>query len=226
MKTTRFTLLLLFLVNSFFSISQNNTDIFKYLDDGGISTSKYTAKINISSIYEGEISPSIERLFSDNFALEFGVGLLLPSYKDPIFYDLLTNPDPTDFTFSDPKAGYSIMINPKYYMKEYSQGFYWALPLRYRVYPGQIHLFDLSASTGMQWTWDWGLVLDVSLGLGLTLQDSKDKKSYIFDASSKTDIDYEAHGIITGDGVGNSEPSKIRILLPFSLKVGYKFKSK
>ncbi|MBK5721198.1 hypothetical protein JGH11_09985 [Dysgonomonas sp. Marseille-P4677] len=226
MKIIRFILLLFFLVNALSSVSQTNTDILKYLDDGGISTSIYTAKINISSIYEGEISPSVERLFSDNFALEVGVGLLLPSYKDPILYDLLTNPDDDDFTFDDPRTGYSFMVNPKYYLSEQSQGFYWALPLRYKVYPAQIHLFDFSTNLGMQWTWDSGLVLDVSLGIGATIQDSKDKKSYIFDASSKTDIDYEAHGIITGDGVGNSEPAKIRFLLPFSLKLGYRFKSR
>ncbi|WP_029904478.1 hypothetical protein [Prevotella sp. 10(H)] len=207
-------------------VSQNNKDILKYLDDGGIATSRYIGKINLTSIYEGEIGISLERLISDNFAIETGVGLLLPNYKDPLFYDLLSDTHSEDFTFNDPKTGYSIMINPKYYLKELSEGFYWALPLRYRIYPGQIHLFDFSMNAGIQWVWDSGIVLDFSAGIGATMQNSRDKKSYIFDAGNKVDINWESNNIVPGNGIENSEPSKIRFQIPVSVKIGYRFKSK
>lgn len=219
-------LLILFLITIFPAIAQNNENILKYLDDGGIATSKYMGKINLTSLYEGEISLSIERRLGDHTALEFGAGLLLPYYKDPVFYDLLTNPDPEDFTFNKPKTGYSFMANPKYYFGDEWDGLYCALPLRYRIYPEQIHLFDVSVNLGFQKVWDNGLVLDISTGIGVTLQMSKDNHSYIFDASSKTDIDWESAGIIPGDGIENSEPHKVRILMPVSVKVGYRFKSK
>jgi hypothetical protein len=215
----------LFLIAIFPAIAQNNENILKYLDDGGIATSKYMGKINLTSLYEGEISLSVERRFGDNAALEAGAGLLLPCYKDPVFYDLLTNPAPENFTFNNPKTGYSFMINPKCFADEW-ESLYCALPLRYRIYPGQIHLFDVSINLGYQKVWDNGLVLDMSAGIGVTLQMSKDGHSYIFDAGSKTDIDWESSGIIPGDGIENSEPDKVRVLLPVSVKVGYRFKSR
>lgn len=221
-----FTLFIFILIAAFPAIAQNNKNILKYMDDVGIAKSKYMGKLSLTSLYEGEIGLSVERLVTDYMSIEAGVGLLLPYYKDPILRNLLTNSNPEDFTFDNPKTGYSFMVNPRYYTNDYSEGFYCSLPLRYKIYPGQLHLFDFSGNIGMQWVWDYGLVLDISAGIGGVLQMSKDNKSYIFDAGNKTDIDWEDYGIEPGDGIENSEPSKFRTLFPASVKIGYRFKSK
>lgn len=187
----------------------------KYVVNRDFKPTNNFVRISPTSIYQGDVAIYYERLLTEVFSLEAGVGVLLSYYNDEPINQLLGK---ADKTFDKPKTGFSAFLSPKVYMDDVDE-YYFALPIKTRFYPGQITLIDAAISTGKQWVWDNGLVINVSVGIGIGYQHSLDDKTYIFKADQR--IHYEQ-----GPGLpilDDEYPDKIRIIVPLSLKIGYKF---
>jgi hypothetical protein len=121
-------------------------------------------------------------------------------------------------TFGKPNVGASLLIEGKGYATNSFIGpLVYSLPVRTRFYPDQLILVDVAITIGKQWTWNSGFMIDFSVGIGSQFQNSIDKETYLFDAESKIIYDN------TGIELDNQYPNKMRIIIPISLKVGYRF---
>jgi hypothetical protein len=187
---------------------KTESSIDQYLDDGGISTAKNFLKINLISVYQGDLGVSLERRLSKDFAIEVGAGVLLPYFNDYFIY-----PETNGSTFYKPNVGGSLLLEGRIVMDP----LIFCVPLRVRFYPYQLRLFDVSANLAIPWVWNNGFLIDLSIGIGLQFQKSLNEKTYLFDANSL--VNYDSAGIQSD----NVYPEAARLIFPVSLKIGYRF---
>ena len=171
----------------------------QYFDDGGLSNKKTTVKLNVAAVVTGDLPLSVERAFGDRFVLEAGAGILLPYYLREIPELIFPDEDLTDW-ITDPKSGYSFLIQPKFFLGEYPRGSYLGLQYRRRH-------FNMTEETVtfQSVTFNWGfqlplgerLVMDYGFGLGF-------------------------RGV-TLDSETRSEPSELELAIPLIVKIGYLF---
>lgn len=204
------------------------SEILKYLDDGGISRAKNLIKIEPLKLYEGNLQLNYERYIAENWSLEVGAGVLLNYYNQPIPWNWLAKVEDEDCTLNNPNTGLSLMVAPRFYAAEWSESFYFSIPLNYKFYPKQMHLIDCTVTFGWQKIFDNGILIDLSAGLGMKFQNSIDKKTYIFDASSRNDNKelIEAFPPGTELDIEESFPDKIKAYAPLSIKIGYRFRTR
>ncbi|MDH6355212.1 hypothetical protein M2132_001549 [Dysgonomonas sp. PH5-45] len=210
MKTLLTAFLYILLFSSVAFAQKKTSGIDQYLDDGGFSNAKLLGKVNLTSIYQGDLHLSMEYLVSKEFSVEAGAGVLLGYYNDDPLNNFI---DTGDDSLKNPKMGFSLSAVLKYY-KDGMDFFYISIPGRARFIPGQIQLYEVSFAPGKQWVWDNRLLLDVSIGLGIQHQKSMDSKSYAFHAEermSHSESSYE------------SFPTKNRLIIPIAIKLGYLF---
>jgi len=150
-----------------FAQTNGSSENSYFLDDGGISNSKNLLKVNVLSIVNGDLPFYYERVLSKSFSVEIGAGILLPYYL-PELPRLITN---NENEIVDPAGGYSLWIQPKYYIQGKSPELrYFGLQFRKRNYNlknGVIITYDLSFITGTQLIFAKRMALDLSIGLGI-----------------------------------------------------------
>ena len=195
MKNTCLILTILF----FGQLAAQTNDNAQYFDDGGLSTKKLTVKLNIAAIVTGDLPVSAEYAFTRHLALEAGVGLSLPYYLREIPELLWTNDDFVDW-IPDPQSGYSLLVQPKFYLGDYPEAFYTGLQYRRRF-------FSMSEEkvTFQEFTFNWGYqlslgkrwIIDYGFGLGFRF----------VDLDSKT----------------RTEDFNTELAVPMILKIGYLF---
>ena len=142
-------------------------DVSKYLDDGGISSSKNIVKINLSSTAMGDASVSFERVLANAFSLEAGVGKIMPYYVEGSFWEVIQN-GYSNKSFS----GYSFTINPRFYKSKEAPEFgYVGIHLRRRnIDYGDFsnnQITDLTINSGKQIILGKRIAFDIDSGIGL-----------------------------------------------------------
>ncbi|MDR0230940.1 MAG: hypothetical protein LBI82_02340 [Dysgonamonadaceae bacterium] len=223
MKKLFFLIFLVIFSSSVIAQDVNQTNsIAQYLDDGGRAKATNILKTDPVLIYQGTVPFIWEHLFSRNFSLEMGAGVVLPFYNRPLIYggDLGQN------SLKSPRLGGSLHLSPKilnaFSQKLFSnqgngfEAYYVSFPLSLRIYPGQLVLFDGGLALGKQWMFDNRLTIDISAGIALTCQFSIDKKSYVFNAEDRYDYPENL-------GLEGSYPDILYLTFPISVKIGYWF---
>lgn len=174
-------LFLLFIIISLYSLelrSQNDsiTDISYYFDDGGISEAKNIIKINALAIVNGDLPFSLEKTISEAFGIEIGFGILLPYYV-PEIPKLLTN----DIDIVDPGYGYSLLVNPRFYLQHKAPEFnYWGIQYRRRNYnlnDGNIIYNNLTINFGLQLSFGKRFLFDYNIGAGIEFKEGDKTRS-------------------------------------------------
>jgi len=121
-------------------------------------------KLNVASLINGDMSFSYERILSDFFSVEAGVGYLLPYH----LYDITSRFE--NWISLNPDFGYSILFSPKFYALGEAPDFkYYAIQYRLRHYvqnKESIIFNDFSFIMGSQFIMDRKYILDVFVGAG------------------------------------------------------------
>ncbi len=91
-------------------LAQQDEDLHKYFDDGGLSARKNIVSTNLLSPISGVVGLRYERGIGKRFAIEVGAYKLIPFY----LYELIL---PINFYFSyfEPKGGWGISLSPHVY---------------------------------------------------------------------------------------------------------------
>ena len=178
--------------------AQDTNSLDYYFDDNGISEARFIIKTNLFSVINGDLSIGIETPLSKRFSIEGGLGYQLPYYFSEPGYLLL---DQKDFIDISPKNGYSILLQPKYYLlPNYPEMSYISLWYRRRHYNqknGQsLQNIDLAVTWGVQFFIGAKAMIDFQYGFGLR------HNKGLLDTS-------------------NSHPSKYTLAMPIALKIGY-----
>ncbi len=145
--------------------SDSTTDLSYYFDDDEISTSKHIVKLNLLTVLNGDLPLHYEYVISNSFAVEVGVGLLLPYYFPDILQKVYNNPG-----IIDPNFGYSLWLFPKFYLaRSAPEDAYIGIEYRQRNFNLDSYkatYTDVTAHYGFQLIWGKRLVFDYSVGIG------------------------------------------------------------
>ena len=180
--------------------NDTKTDNSEYFDDDGIDNAKNIFKVNLLSIYHGDLPISYERIIGESFGIEIGAGVILP-YYNPDLPLLLMKPETVeDFQpgLKNPDSGHSIWINPKYYF--YNDGpdsRYGGLLFRSRKYNQGDEVFiqkDFIINSGTQFFVYKRLLMDIDYGVGFRIHSQK-----------------------------NIETNSFLVIVPINLKLGFIF---
>ncbi|MCL2651810.1 MAG: hypothetical protein FWD60_12430 [Candidatus Azobacteroides sp.] len=215
-------LLLFFGILSGNVIAQNaneTSSISEYINDGGRSKSANILKTDLVMIYQGTVPFIWEHLFSRDFSLEMGAGIVLPYYNRP---PVMLENDIGQNSLRTPNLGGSFHLSPKFLTSLSNargfEAFYASIPLSIRYYTGQLSLFDAAVVFGKQWLFTNNrLVIDISAGFGINCQFSLDKKSYVFNAEDRYTT------VIGNVFTDESYPETVHFIIPVSIKIGYRF---
>lgn len=176
-------------------------DNSSFFDDGNnaIASRKNVLKLDLISTLNGDLSIQYERALSRKFSLEIGVGRILPYYVPELH--ILINP--VLLTIEDPNHGYSLWVQPKFYLLDRApETYYTGIQLRRRYYnigsENQIFTHnDLILTVGRQFMHiKKRLAIDFNGGYGLRFRKYK-------------------------NDLGDVE--KFQLFYQFSLKLGYFF---
>ncbi len=163
-------LLLLFILPSTRAMAQadSTVDLSYYFEDGGISESRHVFKLNIFTIYYGELPLHYEYVVSESFSVEAGVGLLLPYFvQDPILeymdWPLIVNEG----------IGYSLWLFPKYYFRKGAPELNYAgIQFRQRNFNAEnqkVIYTDLTVNYGVQLMLGRRIAIDYVVGAGVKI---------------------------------------------------------
>lgn len=183
-------------------ICAQKSNISELMDDGGLSTTTDIIKTDVFEYLNANIPIIWEHRFSDNFAIEGGLGLLTNSFIQPVIkYDLNKKPINENL-----KGGFSLHIAPTYYSNGF-ESFHFGFEYNYRNYLNQVESSEISFKFGKQWFLTRRIAIDFSLGLGLNFETPIDGISYVFDP------DINNINLYGGEG--------LRMVIPASIKIGY-----
>lgn len=194
-------LIVLIIMNTSIIWAQQN-NISDLMNDGGLSTTTDIIKTDVYEYLKGNIPIIWEHRFSDNFAIEGGLGLLTNNFMQPVLkYDILKRP-----MYKDLKGGLSLHFASSYYSNGF-ESLHFGFEYNYHNYTSQVETNEISFNFGKQWFLSRRLAFDISLGLGLNFETSIDGRSYVF----KPEINNA--DLYGGEG--------IRMVVPASIKIGY-----
>ena len=170
---------------SIFSISAQDyaDDNAKYFDDGGISEARNAVKWNIGAMLTGDLSVLYERMFTDRFSVEAGVGVQLPFYVTDIGLWVETDLPLEKIAVS---GGHDLWLSPKALIslgREDMGHAYMGLLFRKRkvkVDADFTMVFtDFSYIGGYQFFVGTKWLLDLGAGVGLRLLDLNEERFHI-----------------------------------------------
>jgi len=200
-KTKHLILIVSILMNTSIIWAQQNT-ISDLMNDGGLSTTTNIIKTDVFEYLKGNIPIIWEHRFSDNFAIEGGIGLLINNLTQPILkYDILNRS-----IYKGLNGGFSLHIAPSYYTNGF-ESFHFGFEYNYHNYTNQVETNEINFKFGKQWFITRRFALDLSLGLGLNFETPIDGSSYVFDSQINNKDLYGGEGM--------------RMVVPASIKIGY-----
>lgn len=194
------TILFLFFSISTAGFSQTN-NIEQFLDDGGRTASTDIIKTDVSEILQANIPIIWEHRFTNNIALQAGIGLLTHSFARP----LITPFNSDGPLYAGLKGGYSLYFQPVYYLDGF-ESFHVGASFRIRNHSTQASSFEWGIAFGKQWFIGRHISFDIETGVGLNFEKSIDGTSYIYikDITDSNMTDFNS-----------------RFVVPLSFKIGY-----
>jgi len=194
-------ILLFFVFSNTTCFSQINT-IESFLDDRGRTEAKDIVKTNISEILQANIPIIWEHRFTENVAVQAGVGLLTHNLFKPII-----RPSAKRYPLYDKiEGGFSLYVHPMYYFRNL-ESTHSGISLQYSRHGNQASSIEYALCLGKQWFLERHFAVDVELDIGTNLEYSLDGQSYIFNPD------------ILDEKLANKFRSRSIIML--SLKLGY-----
>lgn len=133
-KLKIYLLFLLFILSFIETKSQNEyepapeEDISQYFQDSGYSRRKNVVKVNLLSLLQGDLPISFERVLTKAITIEAGIGIMFPYYVPGSFELFLGE----ERVIKKPNMGYSLMLQPKLYLRVKKAPEYSYLSLLYR----------------------------------------------------------------------------------------------
>lgn len=192
----------LLLVSSILCHSQT-ANINQYLDDEGRTKARNIIKTDIVQFLQANIPFIWEHRFTNNIALQGGIGLLTHSFLKPAYRPIQTRSS----LYSNLKGGYSLYVQPVRYYNGY-ESFHMGIPINYRSHGDQVYSLEIALAFGKQWFLGRHFALDFEAGFGINSETTLDGVSYIYN----TDIIDEING---------NNNFRSRIVFPISVKIGY-----
>lgn len=176
--------LVLFLFSLFLKIDGNllaqNVSIkdnsYYFDDKGGISDGRCLNKIIVLTIVNGDIPIFYEKVLGKSFCIEVVAGLLLP-YHTFELADILFE----DIKNVEPSFGYSLWLQPKYYIQHMAPEHNY-LGLQYRrknyVFDNETTVYtDKSLNFGLQFSYRKKMIFDYCIGFGSRNKNRKFKNT-------------------------------------------------
>ena len=153
------------------TIISDTSELSEYFADR-TTEAKNIIKINVLSIFAGDLPIYYERVITKQFTLEAGVGIILPFYVFE-FSGLYSE----EQIITDPDGGYSFWFHPKIYFWRAPDEMYFGLQYRFRKYyenDMSVTYSDYSINYGYQWILGTHFVVDANIGLGFRVRNLPD----------------------------------------------------
>lgn len=178
--------------------AQQDDNVSKYFEDGGISNSKNIAKIYVLSAITGDLAFGYERLISDRVAIEGSVGFLLPYVIDPIPLTFKN-----DDVIQSRSTGSSMSLQIKLYPFDNVDNWYQGIQYTNRSFTineNDIRQHLIVFNGGYQIRIEKHFLLDFAVGLGFKV----DKK-------------------VSGEFDPLEDEDNTELIVPLSFNIGYLF---
>jgi hypothetical protein len=164
------------------------------------------AKLSITSIFVGDISPAFEHSFSKKLTYEVGAGLVTDNYVRNFFLEVPT------VSARRSVVGPTAFGSLRYYPYRLGEGLYFSGELKYRLYRKKF-----SQDGGSLIINEYHQYMIPRFGIGFTV--FTDEKLF-FDISANTGLGFEKYF-----RAGDTMPVKaVRLHFGIGVKVGYAFK--
>lgn len=187
---------LTFLVALFFAnlaLAQPKVVVFNGSNDTEKPVTDYRNLVKISAleIFSGDISFYYERVMSENFSMELGLGFTIDDYLDGLFDDSFDNNNDDRIS----RIGVSTAIGFRYYPFLAAEEVYFAPELKYRYYHNDYNvgtdeepsilketktLVNPRVTVGYVYFFDDKIFVDMFAGIGIGFQNRSDVSS-VFD---------------------------------------------
>ena len=154
---------------------------------------KNLIKLSVLEIFSGDISFYYERILTENFSIEGGLGFTIDDYLDGLFDDSFDNFNTDDNKVS--RIGFSTAIGFRYYPFLAAEEVYFAPELKYRYYHNDYNvgteeqpsilketktLVNPRVTVGYVYFFDDKIFVDMFAGIGIGFQNRSDISS-VFD---------------------------------------------
>ena len=172
-------------------LAQTGDDVSKYFDESGPAREspfavKYHNAIKVSplSLIPGDLPILYEHVFSRNFGVEVGIGVIMPHYIGELYVPI--NDDEFSINWTDyydtydvqfrNKTGYSLLIQPKIYTEfgaighTAPEGVFFGFQYRRRFYPlvygNDLYVTDITLNNGYQVIKGKHFLIGYDVGIG------------------------------------------------------------
>lgn len=178
---------LLFLSITFCAIVYGQTELSKVFDDGRFSSNSNLIKLNLAGLVASDLSFQYERVLSDMFSVELGLGTILP-YKGWEFNDFFEKESTDGLSL---QSGFSFSIAPRLYAHQKAPQSFYISPAymhRHKSYEDVTIKIDYwILQSGFQWFISKRLLFEYNVGLGAkSVRTSKLPDYYLSDIARYT----------------------------------------